>query len=76
MFLSRLWRMQNYCEDKTAIRKVTERELFQSARGTEYTLDDLRVLDLGSLHWSCPESVGKLAPPRVFHRCALTYSSG
>lgn len=51
-------------------KKTTEREQFEAARGAEYALNDLKVLDLGSLHWSCPEAIGHLAPARMGHRCA------
>ena len=46
---------------------ATERDIFEDDVGAQYALSDMSVLDLASLHWSKPRTVGNTPPERVGH---------
>lgn len=50
---------------------ATARDIFEEEVGAQYTLGDMSVLDVASLHWSKPRAVGDPPPERVGHAAAI-----
>eukprot|EP00899_Mesostigma_viride_P011222 jgi/Mesvir1/200/Mv13549-RA.2 len=45
----------------------SERAMFEAEAAYQFLLQDMRMLDVGSLHWSDPNHAGMLDPPRLQH---------